>query len=58
MTEKKKMQKMEAIKAFFAQDGGRPVTVGELKALTSDDRTELANLAAKALDVELITPKP
>lgn len=47
-----KVTRMTAIKTFFENDG-RKVTTAELKALTPDDRTELAELCAKALHVEL-----
>lgn len=49
----KTMTRIEAIKVFFAQDDGRPVTIAELKVLSADDRKELAEMCAKALDVDL-----
>lgn len=47
------LTKMQAIKTFFESEGGRKVTMEEMKALTPEDRTELAELAARALRVEL-----
>lgn len=38
-----------AIKTFFGQDGGRAVTMDELKALSKTERDELGKLAAEAL---------
>lgn len=48
-----KMTAVQVLKLFFEADGGRPFTVTELKALTSEERRELAELAAKAMGVEL-----
>lgn len=47
------MTRVQALQVFFAADGGRPLTVTELKELTSEERSELALLAAKALGIEL-----
>lgn len=47
------MKKFEAIRQFFAKDGGRPVNISELKEMKAEDRNELAELAAKELGVEL-----
>lgn len=33
------------IKEFFEKDGGRKVTLEEMKALTAEDRKELGSLA-------------
>jgi len=44
-----KITKIKAIKEFFEADGGRPVTMNEMRELTADDRNELGVLAAKAL---------
>ena len=41
------MTKIEALKAFFEADDGQKVTVQELKALTEEERHELAALAAE-----------
>jgi hypothetical protein len=38
-----------AIKKFFEADGGRKVTMEELKLLTNADREELGELAASAI---------
>ena len=48
-----KLNRVAAIKRYFEADGGKPITMAELKALTDKDRTELAELAAAALGVEL-----
>jgi hypothetical protein len=45
-----------AIKAFFEGDGGRRVTLDEMKALTPADRAELGALCAAALGVEILAP--
>ncbi len=50
------MKRIEAIKTFFEQDGGRKVTMDELKALSTDSRQELGVLSAQALGVELEEP--
>lgn len=47
------LNKIQIIKRYFEQDGGRPVTMQEMKELTKDDRHELAVLAAKELGVEI-----
>ncbi len=46
------MTKFQAIKTFFSA-GCRPVTMDELKALSAEERTVLAILAAVELGVEL-----
>jgi hypothetical protein len=51
--EKVKMSKLKAIRNYFEADGGRKVTLSELKALTTEDKDELAPLAAAELGVEL-----
>lgn len=44
------MKKIEAIKRFFESDPhGRKVEATELKACSPADRTEMAELAAKAM---------
>jgi hypothetical protein len=48
-----KLNPVQALKAFFEADGGRPLTLEELKKLTSEERRELAELAAKAMGIEL-----
>lgn len=48
------MKTVEALKAFFESDPhGRKVTMDELKALTKEERAELAQMAADELGVEL-----
>ena len=47
-----KMSKMKIIKEYFSIPG-KPVTFAELKALTSTQRQELAEGAAKELGVEI-----
>lgn len=49
------MNNIQAIKAYFSKNGGRPVTMQELKDLTKEDRAELGKLCADALGVELLT---
>lgn len=49
------MARITAIKTFFERsdsitpDGGRKITMDELRALSNDDRNELAELAAREL---------
>ena len=50
------MTRVQAIKTFFESDGGRKVTMDEIKALTPDDRAELATLAAEKLGATLDMP--
>jgi hypothetical protein len=45
--------RVKAIKLFFEADGGRKVTVPELKSLTEQDRQELAELCAAELGKKL-----
>lgn len=58
------MGRVEAIKKFFQRDdefapgGGRPVTMGELKALNDADKSMLAPACASALGVTLDAPQP
>jgi hypothetical protein len=48
------LKKIEAIKTYFEADPhGRKVTMDEMKALTSDERQELAEMCAAALGDEL-----
>ena len=48
----------QAIKKFFEADGGRRLSMEELKALTHEERQELGELSAKALGEEFtLTPK-
>ena len=51
------MKELTAIRTFFEDDGGRNVTVQELKALTNEERHELAVLAAEVFGEELDEPK-
>jgi hypothetical protein len=53
MSEVKEMTKMQAIRTFFESDGGRKVTMQEMKDLTAEDRNELATAAAERLGVTL-----
>jgi len=50
------MGRIEVIKTFFEKDGGRKVQMAELKALSQDEREELASLAAKELGFPLRYP--
>ncbi len=45
--------KIEAIKKFFEANGGKPLSMTELKALSVEEREQLAILAAKELGQEL-----
>jgi len=47
---------VQVLKLFFEADGGRPFTLAELKELTPAERRELAEMAAKALGIELAEP--
>lgn len=47
------MTNIDAIKGFFEKDGGRTVSMAELKALSKEERTELAILCGAALGVEV-----
>ena len=49
------MSNIEAIKTFFEKDGGRKIAMDELKALTSQERYDLAVLCAEALSLKLDT---
>lgn len=40
---------IQVIKRFFEADGGRKVETGEFKALSTDERRELATLSAAAI---------
>ena len=51
------MTKYQAIKTFFEADGGRKVSMDELKALSTDERNELATLAASELGETLDADK-
>ncbi len=48
-----KLNKVAAIKRYFESDGGRPITLSEMRALTGPDRDELGAACAKALGCEL-----
>lgn len=54
---KRKTTNVGAIKEYFA-DSERPVTLGEMKELTMDDRAELGRLAAEQLGVEIDNNPP
>lgn len=49
------MTNIEAIKTFFEKDGGRKITMEELKALSVDERAELGKLCAAALGTTIKT---
>jgi hypothetical protein len=49
------ISKIGAIRDFFQAGGGRPVTMDEVKALTQEDRNELAPLCAAGLGKTLTT---
>ncbi len=40
---------VKAIQDFFSKDGGRPVTMTELRALNTEERQELGRLCAAAM---------
>lgn len=44
---------IEAIKTFFEANGGRKVTMDELKALSRAERDELGSLAAAEMGVTI-----
>lgn len=43
------MGNVKAIKSFFESDGGRTVTMAEMKALSTEDRVELGALCRDEL---------
>ncbi len=53
---KDKIKGVIAIKEFFEKDGGRKISVSELKELSPEDRRELGKLSAEALGKELEFP--
>jgi len=46
------MSNIKAIKTFFEAGSGRPVTMQEMKELTTQDRVDLGQLCRKALSEE------
>ena len=52
-----KVGNIKAIKDFFQAGDGHKVEIRELKALSQEERLELAALAAAELGVELLPPK-
>lgn len=48
-----KISKIKAIKLFFEADGGRKVTMEELKELNNEERREIGRMCADELGVEL-----
>ena len=53
MSEQKEVGRIEAIKLFFESNGGRKVTMEELKVLKASDRDELGTLCAERLGLKL-----
>lgn len=51
-----KLNSISAIKKFFEADGGRKVEMSEFRALSMQERHELASMCCKALGCELDTP--
>lgn len=50
------MKTVECLKAYFeSEPHGRKLTMDELRALSKEERAELASMAADALGVELAT---
>ena len=47
---------LAAIKMYFESDGGKRISIEELKALPATDRHELGILACQALGVEMLEP--
>ena len=47
------MTGIKALKTFFESDGGRRLTMDELKELSKEERAELIALAAIELGVEI-----
>jgi len=52
------MSRIKAIKTFFEMDGGRKVSMAELKKLSSGDKDELGMLACIELGCELEASPP
>ncbi len=53
----RKMSRVKALREFFEADGGRRLSMEELKNLPPEDRKELGDLAAEALGVEIEVPQ-
>jgi hypothetical protein len=51
-----KVGNVAAIKRYFEADGGKKVTMDEMKALTAADRDELGAACAAALGLEISLP--
>lgn len=49
------MNNLQAIRAFFESDGGRKITMDEMKALSMEDKKELGALCAEKLGVTIKT---
>jgi hypothetical protein len=49
-----KVTAIRAIKTYFELDGGKRVSMTEMKNLTNEDRVELGGLAAVELGMELV----
>lgn len=47
------MSRIAAIRKYFERDGGRKLSMDELRMLTTQDRHELGQLAARELGVTL-----
>jgi hypothetical protein len=49
-----KMTNLKAIREFFEADGGRKITMSEMRELSTSERNELGQLCAKALGKEIV----
>ena len=52
MVEKEKISRVVAIKRYFSTEG-KPITLTELKALSTEERIDLGDFCLVALDCEL-----
>jgi hypothetical protein len=48
-----KISNVKAIKKFFEANDGRPVTMAEMRELSTAERAELGRLCAEALGMEI-----
>jgi hypothetical protein len=52
-----KTTNVKAIKEFFEADGGRKVTMSEMRELSTSERNELGQMCAEALGKEIESVK-
>jgi len=53
-----KTTNVKAIKEFFEADGGRKVTMSEMRELSTKERGELGRMCAEALGKEIEQSRP